>query len=115
AGGGLNHFLDVSSANEIAVWIRLFKRTAVAVSIMGMNDSAHPLVQAPGVVRGKAHRERGTAAVAVAERHDLVASGISSGQQNGSFVSLGAAIGEEALLKPPGCDGCQFLSQIYLR
>ena len=70
-----------------------------------MLDAGHRRGQRPPrPVRGEVTRENAAARVAVAQGDDLAAPGVHAGQHDRRLDGLGAAVGEERLLEPPGRD-----------
>ena len=62
----------------------------------------------PGAMSGKRLRQLGTAAVSVAQGHNLEVAGKHAGQLDGGLVGLRAAIAEISLADLSGRDLCQF-------
>ena len=91
---------QVFCALQVTARVGQPERTAVTVGVGDVMDARNrSRGQPPGSVRGQAHRELRAAAVAVAQREDVLALGMKLSEKNGSLVGLGAAVGKKRLLQ----------------
>jgi hypothetical protein len=115
-GGGADQLVHVARAAYIALRIGEAEGAAIAVRIVRVNDTGGRRTDAPGPLTGEPHRHRGAAVIGMAERNDLGAAGVAARGQDGGFIGLRAAVGEEALGELAARrERCDLLRQCRLR
>ncbi len=99
AGGGADEILHVLRASDFATGISQTERTTIAVRVDRMDHARLRGPELPGSLTGDGHRHRGAPMIRVAESDDFAIAGVAARGEDGRFVGLGPAVGEEGFGK----------------
>ncbi len=95
-GGGLNHFLDVLGAGDLARRVGQLQRTTVAVRRECVREARHRAADLlPGRLPRGGDRHHRAARVSVPQHQHLLVAGMDAGQEHRRLVRLGPRVGEE--------------------